>query len=330
VNFAFVIRQFGEQIQPPGGQRLLHQTIKIVYIRCMPKSNIVIPDQPDHLDDYLAESESRVPGIRKDCEKKIVWHAGRCVRRDLAVVYFHGFSASRMETWPLCDDLAKSLKANLFYTRLSGHGRDGSAMGTATVADWQADALEALAIGSRIGRKVILIGTSTGGTLAAWMAAQPSAAASIHCLILLSPNFLPKNPVAAAMLFPPALRLFEQLYGGWRCFTIQDMQQARYWTVRYPVRALATMMQLVLLSWRINLGKVSLPMMMMVNPWDRVINVTLAVARYLAFGGRRKKLVLFRGNRDPGRHVLAGDILTPESTKDVLGIIQAFISQSLD
>ncbi|MDD4273595.1 MAG: hypothetical protein PHG14_07705 [Desulfobacter postgatei] len=38
-------------------------------------------------------------------------------------VYIHGFSATRKETAPLSDLVAKTLNANLFYTRLSGHGR---------------------------------------------------------------------------------------------------------------------------------------------------------------------------------------------------------------
>jgi pimeloyl-ACP methyl ester carboxylesterase len=220
-----------------------------------------IPESLDILDDYLRESESRFPGIRPDCEKTIVWRPGRRQRCDLAIVYLHGFSASRMETWPLCDDLAEAIDANLFYTRLTGHGLDGRAMADATVADWQNDALEAMAIGERLGRKIILIGTSTGATLATWLAAQPRAAPLIHSLILISPNFFPKNPMAAATLWPPALKAFERFFGGWRCFIVQNTAQDRYWTVRYPLSAIATMMRLVVLAWRIDLQHATMPML---------------------------------------------------------------------
>ncbi|WP_319524093.1 alpha/beta fold hydrolase [uncultured Desulfosarcina sp.] len=285
----------------------------------------VIPDRLDHLDNYLLAAESQVAGIRKDCEKKIVWHGSRRRQRDLAIVYVHGFSASRMETWPLCDRLAEVLKANLFYTRLTGHGRDGAAMAAATVLDWQADAMEALAVGRLLGRKIILVGTSTGGTLATWLAAQPSAARLIDSLILISPNFMPKNPLAAAFLWPPALRLLERFFGGWRSFSVYNPDQARFWTVRYPIRAIGTMMQLVHRSWKLDLKSVPVPVLMLVNPWDRVINVSLALLRYRAFGSPHKKLVLFRGNRDPGRHVLAGKILSPETTDKALTVIESFL-----
>mgnify|MGYP001827006200 FL=1 len=284
-----------------------------------------IPERLEMLDSYLAESESRVSGIRDGCEKIIVWYGDQRRQRDRAIVYIHGFSASRMETWPLCDRLAEAMGANLFYTRLTGHGQDGDALATATVQDWMNDGMEAIAIGQQLGEKVILVGTSTGGTLAAWLAAQPSVAARIHRLILLSPNFFPKNPLATAALWPPTLRLFESYFGGWRSFSVANARHAIYWTVRYPVRAIATMMQLVRLSWRIDLKNAAMPVLMMVNPWDRVINVTLAVMRYLTFPSSQKKLVLFRGNKDLGRHVLAGDILAPESTARAMAIIQSYL-----
>jgi esterase/lipase len=287
--------------------------------------NHTIPERLDLLDGYLHRSESRFSTIRKNCEKKIVWHGGKTEKTTLAIVYIHGFSASRMETWPLCDRLAEALGANLFYTRLTGHGQDGPALGEARVGDWLADGLEAVVIGSRLADKVILVGMSTGGTLATWLAAQPSVAAWIHRLILLSPNFFPKNPMAAATLWPPALRWFESFFGAWRCFTVSSAVQARYWTVRYPLKAIATMMQVVCLSWRIDLGNAAMPVLMVVNPWDRVINVSLAIMRYLTFPSSQKRLVLFRGNKDLGRHVLAGDALAPGTTARVMAIIRAYL-----
>jgi pimeloyl-ACP methyl ester carboxylesterase len=285
----------------------------------------MLPEQLDQLEDYLKRSESRFADIREDCEKIIVWHNDERRRRDLAIVYIHGFSASRMETWPLCDHLAAANGANLFYTRLCGHGRDGYAMAEATLQDWLNDGLEAIAVGRRLGRKIILMGTSTGGTLATWLAAQPSLAPLIGCLILISPNFFPKNPMAAAVLWPPALKAFENFFGGWRCFIVQNKDQARYWTVRYPLRAIATMMRLVHLSWQVKLRHAAMPVLMMINPWDRVINVSLAIARYLRFPSVQNQLVLFRENRDLGRHVLAGDILSPQSTDHALAVIRAFL-----
>ena len=77
---------------------------------------------------------------------------------------------------PLPDKVAAALGANLFYTRLTGHGQDGAAMAEGSVNAWINDYAEAIAIGRAIGDKVVVIGTSTGASLATWAASQPALA----------------------------------------------------------------------------------------------------------------------------------------------------------
>jgi esterase/lipase len=287
-----------------------------------------IPQRLERLDSYLGSRESTVRPIKANCEKKIVWNGGKREKTAYAIVYIHGFSASRMETWPLCDHLAAFMGANLFYTRLNGHGQDGSAMGLAQVENWLDDGLEAITIGSRIGDRVILIGTSTGGTLATWLAAHHKTAPLIHRLVLLSPNFFPKNPIAIAALWPAAMRLYEKLFGTWRSITLTNSMQARYWTAKYPIKAIATMMKLVCLAWKADLRQAKMPVLMLVNPWDPVINVTLALLRFRRFPSRRKKVVYFKGSKDLGRHVLAGKVISGETTDRALKIIRNFLNNN--
>lgn len=281
----------------------------------------------ERLDRYLAEQESQVIHLRRDCEKKIVWCNGIRRQRELAIVYIHGFSASRKETWPLCDRLARLVNANLFYTRLAGHGQDGEAMGEARVSDWLNDGMEAVSIGRMLGKRIILVGTSTGGTLVTWLSSLGKVSPVLAGVILISPNFFPLNPMATAALWPPGLSFFERLLGGWRCFTISNAIQANYWTVRYPLRSIRTMMQLVCLSWRVNLRGVTAPVLMLVNPFDRVVNVLLARIRFSGFGSSAKRVIWFTANKDPGRHVLAGSLMAPEGTDKALTIIHRFLTR---
>ncbi|TIM18210.1 MAG: alpha/beta hydrolase, partial [Mesorhizobium sp.] len=103
----------------------------------------VIGDDPQA---YLARNEAAVPGIYDGLEKEIIWanpmvHA----RTPLAIVYIHGFSASKGEVRPLPDEVADELDANLYYTRLTGHGQGGAAMAEGSVNAWINDYEEALA-----------------------------------------------------------------------------------------------------------------------------------------------------------------------------------------
>ena len=137
------------------------------------ESGWVEPQLGPDLDAYLTESERDVPALRPGDAKSVVWRdPDTRERTEVSIVYLHGFSADRHEVEPLITDLARDLQANVYFTRLRGHGRDGVGMLEPSAADWLVDTAEAIAIGGRIGEKVVVVATSTGGTLALWAAAQ--------------------------------------------------------------------------------------------------------------------------------------------------------------
>src|SRR5262245_20618875 len=92
---------------------------------------------------YLAAREAAVAGIRPGLQKEIVRAdpAGKA-KTPIAIVYIHGFSASKGEVRPLPDRVATALRANLYYTRLTGHAQDGPAMAQGTVNAWVNDYAE--------------------------------------------------------------------------------------------------------------------------------------------------------------------------------------------
>jgi len=131
------------------------------------------PALPEDLDAWLAQTEARYPDLIEGTEKRIVRapHPG-AGRRPFSLVYLHGFSASRQEASPLVESLGAQLGADAFFTRIAGHGRSDAAMGEPTLSDWVASGLEAVAVGARLGERTILVGTSTGATLALWLSAS--------------------------------------------------------------------------------------------------------------------------------------------------------------
>src|SRR5690606_22606120 len=69
-------------------------------------------------DAYLAEVESRFADIRPGLQKEIIWADPRTKKKTpYAVIYLHGFSASKGEVRPLPDLIARHLGANLYFTR---------------------------------------------------------------------------------------------------------------------------------------------------------------------------------------------------------------------
>ena len=279
---------------------------------------------PDDLNAYLADSEAAFPDITPGAEKTIVWANPEHRQTELAIVYLHGFSATRQETAPLCDNLAKTLGANLFYTRLSGHGRSAGAMADASAGDWLRDAEEALAIGQRLGRKMLVVGTSTGGTLAAWLAATQQSA-PVLAYVLISPNFGPRDPAARILTWPWASRFVPLLLGEQRQWTPLNSEQARYWSHTYPTSALLPMMALVDSVNDLPLETITTPLLLIHAADDQIVDTPAATRAFTRWGSAHKRRVELTGTQDPSHHVLAGRILAPQDTPRVAGLIEAFV-----
>jgi alpha-beta hydrolase superfamily lysophospholipase len=294
-----------------------------------PRPSYEIRDEPvelpSDLDAWLAQSEARFSDLRPDADKRIVWNdpVGKS-RTDYAVVYIHGFSSTRMETYPLADVAAKALGANLFYTRLTGHGRSEDAMGEATLGAWTHDALEAYAIGRRLGEKVVLIATSTGGGLATLLAARPEAK-DLYALVLISPNYGVRQWNAPILLWPWGEQIARLVEGEYRSWTASNPRQAQHWTMRYPVRALIPMMQTVALIDELDFASLRAPTLIFYAKGDQLVDAEAIGRRFAQFGAERKKLVLVDDADDPAQHVIAGDILSPGTTGRIAETIVKFV-----
>lgn len=290
----------------------------------------VEPDLPRDLSTYLDSVERAVPGLRPGDEAGVVWADPQAKRRTpVALVYLHGFSADRHEIEPVITEVGDELGANVFFARLTGHGRDGPAMAEATVEDWLADAVEAVAVGGRIGERVVIVGTSTGGTLATWIAARPESDGRVNALILISPNYQPRDRSSRALLWPWGGWLARLLVGPERCFTPENAAQERHWTTCYPTSALSPMMALVEHVRTMDLSSVDVPLLLVYSPEDRVVDAaeTDRVLAGLPPGKLRARVV--SSTSDPSRHVLAGDILSPDTNDSIRTVIRSFVEDVL-
>ena len=163
--------------------------------------------------------------------------AGRC-----RSPFVHGFSASAPELSPLPERIADNLDAHLYYARLTGHGLPGAQMAGASVAHWLQDARETLAIASRLGERVVLLGSSTGATLGAWLAVEEARAGRdrLAAIVLLSPNFGLADRRSGALLLPGATHIARALVGAQRSFDPLNALHAEHWTTTYPLARAGT------------------------------------------------------------------------------------------
>jgi len=143
--------------------------------------------------------------IKPNNEAKIIWADSSKTQTEYAIVYLHGFSASQMEGDPVHQNIAKQFHCNLYLARLAEHGIDTTEdLMNLTAENYWESAKLAYAIGKQLGKKVILMGTSTGGTLALQLAANYP---EIAGLILYSPNIEVFNPSAPLLNNPWGLQI---------------------------------------------------------------------------------------------------------------------------
>lgn len=268
------------------------------------------------IDAYLERVEADVPELRPGAEKQVIWaDPGTKARTPISIVYVHGFSASLQEIRPVPDRVAEALGANLYFTRLAGHGRNGPAMLDGSVPAWLADVSEAMAIGRAIGDRVVVIGTSTGGTLATIAAFDPLMAERLAGLVLVSPNFAVNVRFASLLTMPWGRQLLPRILGPERQFEPRNAAQAEWWTTAYPTAALAPMAAAVAEAARMPYATATVPVLAVFSDADQVVRAERTREVLAAWGGPVTLAPLLMGPADDQfAHVVAGDIVSPGQT----------------
>lgn len=277
------------------------------------------------LDAWLRASEASVPGLRPGEAKSVTWAGARGAATDVALVYLHGFSADRHELDPVPGDVARALGANLYHARLTGHGRDGPAMAEAEAGDWLRDVGEAIAVGRRLGTHVVLMGTSTGGTLATWAGTRARWADDLLALVLVSPNYGLRDRRARMLLWPWGASIVPLVVGRERCFETVGPEHARHWTTCYPTRALAPMVALTEHVRAIEPEDVRVPALVLYSPKDEIVDPHETERLFAGFASFPKRLVPIEGAAAAQHHVLAGEILAPEANEHVTRVVLDFL-----
>ncbi|MDT0644322.1 hypothetical protein RM553_15900 [Zunongwangia sp. F363] len=202
-----------------------------------------IPEGLEKLQDYVAKTEDTMP-VRKDNEARIIFQQEPPQVTEYSIVYLHGFSGSYRDGYPVNVRLADNLEANIYLGRWAGHGlQPSAAMDNFSAENAWYSAREALAIGKNIGRKVIILSTSTGGTLAIKLAAEfPE---SVFAIINMSPN-LKDDQLGAFMLNTRwGYEIANLITLGEKKIEYKEPRAAQYFDTIYPAEALVDLQVLV-------------------------------------------------------------------------------------
>ena len=281
----------------------------------------------DGVDAYFTLQEGRLPDIRPGLEKRVVWRGLTEVPTDLAIVYVHGFTASLQELRPVPDVIAESLQANLVFTRLRGHARDGAALGNARASEWREDLNEALAVARHVGRDVVIIATSTGASLVVAAAAEaPEEMDRVKGLVLVSPNFGLADPRAAALHLPAGRYWLPWLIGRQQGGEPQNPREASFWTSPYPTTALFPMAAISRVANRANHADITLPALFYYSEEDAIVDGARTTQVAEQWGGPVTIATPELGDGvDPDAHLIAGDIISPANTRATIDLMLSWI-----
>ncbi len=211
-----------------------------------PKYDKTLPTVPTELialENYIKDNEAKHK-LKPDNEARVIWlNDSSKSMTDYAIVYLHGFSASQEEGDPLHYEFAQKFGCNLFLSRLDAHGIDTTEPLLSFTANgvWNS-AKEAYAIGKQLGKKVILMSTSTGGTLALKLAAEYP---DIAGLILLSPNIAINDSKAWLLNNHWGLQIAKIVAGKYRKVPDTTAIYAQYWNNKYRTESIVQLEELL-------------------------------------------------------------------------------------
>jgi len=195
------------------------------------------------LDAEIDQREAANQEIKNNNEADIIWFQDK-KKTEYALLYLHGFSGSHYEAEPLHKEIGKRYGANVFLSRLHAHGMDKEeAMLEFDGEKYLESAREALAIAQTIGEKVIIMGTSTGCTLALLLASENP---DVHALINYSPNIDLYDPRSGLLAGPWGLKIARLVKGGnYHTWEAPEPWAYKYWNMKYRLEALIELKVLI-------------------------------------------------------------------------------------
>lgn len=262
------------------------------------------------IQDELQVKEKQFPNLKKDCEKRIGFAADK-VRSNTSLIYVPGFTATRREIFPVVESLAKKLSANYFLTRFPAHGESAIDFKGYRPQGFFDTLYEASDIGSKLGKKKIFIGLSTGAAL---ISAGLIQGMDIDAAILIAPAFS-VYPKSSWLLSTRMGQIFNwTLSDEIRKWTPKNPVMENYWNTSYHRDAVKALLETLEYIKGLDFSKIKVPVMVLYTPNDDVVINKAILEKFAEIKDSRKRLVEIPSSH----HVLAGEYTSPETTELVI------------
>ena len=187
----------------------------------------------------------------------------------------------------------------------------------------------------------MLVGTSTGGALAAWAASRPELEGELAAIVLVSPAFALAAPIypafralkaAADAALPAALAralmtlVIHATLGTVKAAPGRSELHRRYWTLNYPTAAILNLVAVIEAAAASDLAAIRCPVLVIGSHGDRAISWDRTIDVYKRLGGK-KVLVTAPASDEDDNHVLCNPILSPSSVGWLEAVILSFAKQ---
>lgn len=284
------------------------------------------------LDAEIRTSELKVENLKTDNEARIIWADSSLKQKtSYSIVYIHGFGASWAEGDPIHKDLAKKYGANLYLARMHGAGvNDPNAFQDLTPENFIAGAKRALAIGKVLGDSVIVMGTSAGGLLSVFLAANHP---ELKGLILYSPCLKIATTGSSLVTGPWGRQILNLISGTHRSTVDDDPELAKYWLQQYHTNGIIALQQTIdLIAQPSVFEKIQMPVFLGYyykneKEQDQVVSVD-AMQKMFAKLGTPANLKTEEAFPETADHVI-GSHLRSKDVKSVYEATDHFFSEKL-
>ena len=293
-----------------------------------------IPDSVRQIAAFVKAKEAENTALKPNNEARIIFADSLHPQKtNYVFLYVHGFSASQMEGDPVHREVAKAFQGNLVLARVAGHGEKTTehTLGHVNADDYYTSVENYLAVAKKLGKEVIVMGTSFGGAMSVYLASKHP---EIKALILYGPCIAVADPNAALLDNPWGLQLARLIkQSEYNDIPVKNPLHDQYWNLHYRLEAIVGMQNFLTHAMKPEVFEaVKCPMLLTYyykdeEHQDNVVSVKAMKDMFPMIGtaAKDKKEIAFP---DAGNHVITSSILSQKvdvPAKATIAFLKAYL-----